>query len=95
MLLSEGVKVKVFDPQAMEKAKKELKGVQFCKDAYAVAKDSDCLVVITEWNEFNELDFEKIKGLLKQPLVIDGRNMYDPETMDKAGIKYIGIGRGR
>jgi len=92
-LLKEGAKIKAFDPQAMEKAKKILKGVKFCEDAYETAKGADCLVVITEWNEFKELNFKKIKKMLKQPLVVDGRNIYDPAVMKKMGFKYICMGR--
>lgn len=92
-LKEEGVKVKVFDPQAMDKAKKVLSGVRFCKDPYSTARESDCLVIATEWNEFKELDFKRIKKLLKQPLIIDGRNIYDPKKMRKMGFKYIGMGR--
>lgn len=93
-LSKEGARIQVFDPQAMEKAKKVLKGVKFCKDSYEAAKGADCLVVVTEWNEFKELDFKKIKKMLKQPLVIDGRNIYDPAVMKKLGFKYICVGRG-
>lgn len=95
MLRAEGVHVKAFDPVAMDKARIALgEGVKFCKDPYQVAKDSDCLLVVTEWNEFKELDFKKIKKLMRQPIIIDGRNIYDPEEMKKLGFKYIGIGRG-
>jgi nucleotide sugar dehydrogenase len=95
MLRAEGVNVKVFDPVAMDKAKPVLgKGVKFCKDAYQVAQGSDCLLVVTEWNEFKELDFKKIKNLMRQPIVVDGRNIYDPKEMKKLGFKYVGIGRG-
>ncbi|MFA5255543.1 MAG: UDP-glucose/GDP-mannose dehydrogenase family protein [Candidatus Omnitrophota bacterium] len=94
-LKAEGVHVKVFDPVAMGKAKAVLdKGVKFCKDAYDVAKDSDCLLIVTEWNEFKELDFKKIKKLMRQPIIVDGRNIYDPVRMKKLGFKYVGIGRG-
>jgi len=92
-LLNENVKIKVFDPQAMGKARKLLKKVTFCKDPYAAAKDADCILVVTEWDEFKELDFKRIKKLLKQPLIIDGRNIYSPEKMKKLGFKYVGIGR--
>ncbi len=95
MLIAEGVNVKAFDPVAMVKAKELLgKGVTFCRDAYEVAKNSDCLLVVTEWNEFKELDFKKIKKLMRQAIIIDGRNIYDPREMKKLGFKYIGIGRG-
>ena len=94
-LLTEGVRVKAYDPVAMTKAKERLKNnVKFCKDPYETAKNSDCLVVATEWNEFKELDFKKIKKLMRQPIIVDGRNIYDPKEMKKLGFKYIGIGRG-
>ncbi len=93
-LLKEGVRVKVYDPVSMGKAREHLKGnVRFCKDAYEAAKDSDCLVVATEWNEFKELDFKKIKKLMRQAVVVDGRNIYDPLEMKKLGFRYVGMGR--
>ena len=80
---------------AMAKAKERLKNsVKFCKDAYETAKDSDCLVIATEWNEFKELDFKKIKKLMKQPVIADGRNIYNPAEMKKLGFRYVGMGRG-
>ncbi|MFH0791072.1 MAG: UDP-glucose/GDP-mannose dehydrogenase family protein [Candidatus Omnitrophota bacterium] len=94
-LLSEGAKIKAYDPSAMEKAKGQLKGVKFCQHPYSVSKDSDCLLIITEWDEFKELDFLKIKRLLKRPLIIDGRNIYDPQVMKRLGFTYVGIGRGK
>ena len=95
MLLNEGVNVKVYDPVAMGKAKDILKKkVKFCKDAYKTAKGSDCLVIATEWNEFKELDLKKVKKLMKQPVIADGRNIYDPDSMKKLGFRYVGIGRG-
>lgn len=94
MLQKQGAKIKVYDPQAMGRAKLELsKDTEFCKDAYSVAKDSDCLLLATEWNEFKELDFKKIKKIMRQPILIDGRNIYDPSEMKKLGFTYIGIGR--
>jgi len=92
-LQSEGAKIKVYDPQAMEKAKKVLSGVTFCKDPYEASKGSDCLLLVTEWDEFKEIDLLKVKKLLKRPLLIDGRNMYEPEKLEKAGFTYVGIGR--
>ena len=94
VLLQEGAKIKVYDPQAMEKAKKILKGVTFCKDPYQAAKEADCLIVVTEWNEFKKLDFIRLKKTLNRPLLIDGRNIYDPKLLKKLGFTYIGIGRG-
>ena len=92
-LQREGARIKAFDPAAMVKAVKIFKKVQFCRDAYEVAKGSDCLVILTEWNEFKELDLKKIKRLLKTPVIIDGRNIYDPEKMRRLGFKYQGVGR--
>ena len=94
-LQSEGAKVRVFDPQCMEKAKEIVHGVTFCKDAYQAAKDADCVVIVTEWNEFKELDMARLKKIMHQPLIIDGRNIYEPQVMKKNGFRYIGMGRGK
>ena len=92
-LQKEGAKIQAYDPEATETAKEVFKDVTYCKDPYEAAKDADALIILTEWNEFKELDIKKIKQLLKQPLVLDGRNIYDPEAMKKEGFKYISIGR--
>lgn len=92
-LQREGAKIKAYDPSAMQKAKAVLNKVQFCTDPYMTAKSSDCLLIITEWDEFKELDFLKIKKLLKRPLLIDGRNIYEPKIMKKLGFTYISMGR--
>ena len=95
ILKQHGTKIKVYDPAAMDKARLLLKNsVRFCKSAYDAAKDSDCLILVTEWNEFKELDFKKIKKLMKQPVIIDGRNVYDPAGMKRLGFRYAGVGRG-
>lgn len=89
-----GGKIRAFDPQAIEAARKLFnKDIIFCRDVYETAKGSDCLVVLTEWNEFKEIDFKKVKKLLKQSVIIDGRNIYDPAKMKKMGFKYFGVGR--
>lgn len=93
-LKAEGAKIKVYDPQAVGKASGILEGAVVCKDPYQACRDCDCLVVATEWNEFKELDFLKLKKLLKRPLVIDCRNIYEPQQMRKAGWTYVGVGRG-
>jgi UDPglucose 6-dehydrogenase len=93
-LKEEGARLKVYDPAAMGKAQKLLNGrVKFCKSPYDACRSSDCLLVITEWSEFMELDFKKIKKLMSRPLVIDGRNIYDPVIMKKMGFTYLGVGR--
>lgn len=90
----QGAKIRAFDPQAMKGAGKIFKDIKFCRDVYETAKDSDCLVILTEWEEFKNVDFKKIKKLLKQPVIIDGRNIYDPPKMKKLGFRYFAIGRG-
>ena len=92
-LQKSGAKIRAFDPVAKINAKKVLKGVTFCSDPYSTVKGCDALLVATEWNEFRTLDFEHVKRLLKQPNIIDGRNIYEPEEMRKAGFNYVGIGR--
>ncbi len=92
-LQKEGAILKVYDPQSMQKAKGQLGKIKFCKDPYEVCKGSDCLVILTEWDEFKGLDFLKVKKLLKRPLVIDGRNIYDPAVMKGLGFNYISVGR--
>jgi UDPglucose 6-dehydrogenase len=92
-LQQEGVKVKAYDPQAMENIKIIFPDVEMCQDPYQVAEGSDALVIVTEWDEFKNLDLAKIKGLLNQPVIIDGRNIYNPAEMEKLGFMYQGVGR--
>jgi UDPglucose 6-dehydrogenase len=92
-LLEKGAKIKAFDPVAVENAKTILKDVEYAKDSYDTAKDSDGVLIITEWNEFKQLDLLKVKTLMKTPIIIDGRNIYDPDTMKKLGFTYKGVGR--
>ena len=92
-LMKEKVKIKAFDPKAMKNTKEKIKNIKYCKDPYSVTKDSDCLVIVTEWSEFKKLDFKKIKKLMKQPLVIDARNIYEPAKLKQIGFKYIGMGQ--
>ena len=89
-----GAKIHAFDPEAEHQAKKILKGVKYFADPYKVLAGCHALVILTEWNEFRELDKEKIKRLLVIPNVVDGRNIYDPDEMKKNGFNYQGIGRG-
>ncbi|RJO63990.1 MAG: UDP-glucose/GDP-mannose dehydrogenase family protein [Candidatus Omnitrophota bacterium] len=95
LLLYAGAKVKAYDPKAMEKARSQLKGVIFCANPYEVARKSDCVAILTEWQEFRELDLKKIKKLLRQPVIIDGRNMFEPQQMHAMGFVYKSIGRRR
>ena len=92
-LQADGARIRVYDPEAASRARKVLRGVKFCKDAYEAAAQSDCIIIITEWAEFRDLDFKKLKKIMKQPLIIDGRNMYDPEKIASFGFRYISMGR--
>lgn len=92
-LLEEGAKVRVSDPKALSKASELLKGAHFCKDPYIAVKNADCLILATEWKEFAELDFRRIKRLMRYPFIADGRNFLDRDKLRRAGFKYIGIGR--
>jgi UDPglucose 6-dehydrogenase len=93
-LQEQGCKVKVYDPQAMKAAVRLLSEVTYCRDAYEVAAGSDALVLVTEWKEFKELDMRRLSSLMNCPILIDGRNFYDPGEMVQAGFIYDGIGRG-
>jgi UDPglucose 6-dehydrogenase len=95
LLQNEGAQVKAYDPAAMENAERFLPGVELCSDPYLVAEGSDALIVVTEWNEFKQLDKGRLLGLMKQPYLIDGRNVYDCEEMRLLGFVYWGMGRGR
>lgn len=92
-LQAKGAKVKVYDPVAMNAAKKVLRGAIFCKDAYQTAAGSHALLIVTEWNEFKELDLNRVKNSMKTPIVVDGRNIYDPRRMREMGFDYTGTGR--
>jgi UDPglucose 6-dehydrogenase len=93
-LTKAGAKVRVYDPVAMEVARPLLPGsVEMFKNSYDLAAGCDALMVITEWNEFKQLDLEKIKGLLKSPIIYDGRNIYDPQLMKEIGFTYRAVGR--
>lgn len=94
-LLREHSTMRVYDPQGMNEAKKLLPedGIEWCSDAYEAMQGADALVLLTEWNEFRRLDLAKVKSLLKTPLVIDLRNMYQRDEMHKAGLRYVSIGR--
>jgi UDPglucose 6-dehydrogenase len=89
-----GAVVRAYDPVAMDVARNLLPAVEMVKDPYEMAKGCDALMVVTEWNEFKQLDLEKIKGLLKSPVIYDARNIYDPALMKSHGFVYRGVGRG-
>ena len=93
VLLAAGARVRAYDPAAMERSRALLPDIEYLNDAYEVASGADALVVVTEWNEFRLLDLGRIKRSMRKPVVIDGRNIYDPQLMRALGFTYRGIGR--
>ena len=92
-LLKEGASIKAYDPVAMERMKEIFPDITYCKNPYEAAQDADAIVLVTEWNEFKQIDLKKIKNSVKYPLIVDGRNVYAPEDMEALGFHYICIGR--
>jgi len=92
-LQAAGATVRAFDPEGMHEAKSLLPGVEWCENAYETMQDADCMVLITEWNAFRNLDLERVKSLLRTPSIVDLRNVYKPEDMAEAGFHYASIGR--
>jgi UDPglucose 6-dehydrogenase len=89
-----GATVRGYDPVAMDVASGLLPAVKMCENSYSMAEDCDALIVVTEWNEFKQLDLKKIKKVMKTPVIFDGRNIYDPTYMRELGFTYRGMGRG-
>jgi len=94
LLVDNGARVRAYDPAAMENARKLLpEEVKFAENAYAAAESAHCLVIFTEWNEFKEMDLERVKAGMRTPIIVDGRNIYDPDKVKACGFTYRGIGR--
>ncbi len=92
-LKSEGARIRAYDPVAVHEAKKFLNDVKFCNDVYETAEGADALLLITEWKEFREIDWKKVKMLMKNPAVFDGRNFLNADALAQFGFSYAGIGR--
>jgi len=95
LLIAEGAKIRAYDPKAMDNARKVLKGVTFCPNAYGVAEGCDCLLLLTEWPEFKDLDFLQIRDAMAQAVIFDGRNAFDAAHLREIGFDYHGVGRGK
>jgi UDPglucose 6-dehydrogenase len=93
-LLAEGASVGAYDPAGMPRAAALMPDVHMAGDAYSLAEGCDALIVCTEWNEFKNLDLDRVRDSMRQPVVIDGRNIYDPAMMAQMGFRYRGVGRG-
>jgi UDPglucose 6-dehydrogenase len=93
-LIAKGASVSAYDPKAMDHAKRSLpKAVRWAKSGYDALEGADALLLATEWNEFREPDFKKMKSLMRRPLIFDGRNIYNPKTVKALGFEYVGVGR--
>jgi UDPglucose 6-dehydrogenase len=92
-LLAAGAKVRAYDPEGMEEAKKELTGIEMVGGPYEVADNADAIVILTEWDQFRALDFERIATQMKKPVMVDLRNIYNPEDLRQDGFTYVSIGR--
>jgi UDPglucose 6-dehydrogenase len=92
-LVDRGAAVRAFDPEAMDGCRPLFPTVTFCENPYAAAEGADALVIITEWNQFRKLELDRLCELLRRPLVVDLRNLYEPEKMAAAGFEYVSIGR--
>jgi UDPglucose 6-dehydrogenase len=95
LLLNEGAQVRAYDPEAMHNARSVLPKVTLCEDPYEVAQNCDALLLATEWNEFKQLDFQAIYKAMKQPIIMDGRNLWDAAYLKSLGFTYFGVGQGR
>ena len=92
-LLKEGAKIRAYDPVSMDSAEKILPEIKYCKDPYNTLKGADALIIMTEWNQFRNLELDKIKALLNSPFFFDLRNIYDPQKMREKGFQYYSVGR--
>jgi UDPglucose 6-dehydrogenase len=93
LLQSEGARVRAFDPAANDAARALVPGVELCTDAYAVAEEADALILMTSWSEFRRLDMDRVRQSMRYPLLVDGRNLYDPQEMVAKGFFYQPVGR--
>ena len=90
-----GAKVRAYDPVGMEQAKSVIGNVTFCNNAYSCAERASALVIVTEWEQFRALDFERLKSVMAQAVLVDLRNVYQPDEIARRGFVYEGIGRSR
>jgi UDPglucose 6-dehydrogenase len=92
-LVDDGADVRAYDPEAMEKAKLALPDITYCSDPYEAAAGADATIIVTEWDEFRCVDWDRIRSVVERPLIVDGRNMLDAEEMARRGFHYVSVGR--
>ena len=93
-LIKKGLNLSIYDPKGKSEASTLIDNVTWKNSAYEVAENSNCIIILTEWQEFKDLDLEKLRNLMKRPLIYDFRNIFDPDSMKKLGFEYFSIGRG-
>jgi UDPglucose 6-dehydrogenase len=92
-LTEQGATVQAYDPQANDKARVVLPGIEYCADAYEAAKGADAILIVTEWDEFRRIDWNRTLSLVEHPLIFDGRNMFSPDELSRQGFRYVSMGR--
>jgi UDPglucose 6-dehydrogenase len=92
-LQQKGARVRAYDPKAVPVLKRIMNGIDYCTDAYKTAEGADALLLVTEWDEFRNLDMDRLKRVMRRPVIVDGRNIYDPKLMRELGFVYRGVGR--
>jgi UDPglucose 6-dehydrogenase len=92
-LQKEGATIKAYDPVATERAKLVMPDIEYCSDPYEVARDVDAIILVTEWDEFKKLDLPRLREAMRQPVFVDGRNVFERDKMAELGFIYAGIGR--
>jgi UDPglucose 6-dehydrogenase len=92
-LMKDGATIRAYDPASMEESTKLLPGMVPCQDAYDVAEGADALIIMTEWNQFRNLDFERLKKCMRLPLLLDLRNTYDTDRVVGFGFRHVSVGR--
>jgi UDPglucose 6-dehydrogenase len=92
-ILKRGARVVAYDPVAMNNAAKMLPPIEYAQNCYAAATGANALMIITEWNEFKEINLKRLAEIMEEKVIIDGRNIYDPRRVREAGFIYSGIGR--
>ena len=92
-LQKKGAEISAYDPQAVENAKQILKNIKYARNPYKAIENAEALLIVTEWNEFRQIDLKKVKKLMKKSVILDGRNIYDPQKIKNLGFSYFGVGR--
>ena len=92
-LVAKGANIRAYDPEAMDEAKNQLPDITYCSNSYDCIDGADALVIITEWDQFRALDFDRVKSLMVNPVLVDLRNIYNPVRMAEQGFTYISVGR--